>query len=60
MIAGDFLKSEETAWQATLDVNLRAVLVGAHVATQIMRKQRSGARAKGASAMHSRRTPWLL
>ena len=48
-VAGDFAKSEETAWQATLDINLRAVLVGAHVATQIMRKQQSKARAKGAS-----------
>ena len=48
--AGDFVKSEETAWQATLDINLRAVLVGAHVATQIMRKQESKTQRKGASA----------
>ena len=54
------MKSEETAWQATLDINLRAVLVGAHVATQIMRKQQSKARAKGASAALLGRSPCLL
>ena len=58
--AGDFVKSEETAWQATLEINLRAVLVGAHVATHIMRQQRSEAKAKGVSAAtHISRRPWL-
>ncbi|CAK0737375.1 hypothetical protein CVIRNUC_000902 [Coccomyxa viridis] len=47
MEKGDFVKSEETAWQTTLDINLRAVLVGAHLATQIMRKQGSKIQAKG-------------
>ena len=51
------MKSEETAWQATLDINLRAVLVGAHAAAHIMRKQRSDAEAKGASATLVGRLP---
>ncbi len=58
--AGDFVKSEETAWQTTLDINLRAVLVGAHLATQIMRKQGSKIQAKGASATLLGRSPCLL
>lgn len=39
--AGDFVESEGASWQATLDINLRAALVGTRLAAQAMIGQRT-------------------
>ena len=45
--AGDFVESDGASWQATLDINLRAALVGTRLATQAMRRQRSQSHCAG-------------
>ena len=45
--AGDFVESDGASWQATLDINLRAALVGTRLATQAMRRQRSHSQGSG-------------
>lgn len=39
--SGDFVESEGASWQATLDINLRAALVGTRLAAQTMIGQRT-------------------
>lgn len=39
--AEDFMDSEGSNWQATLDINLRSALVGTRLAAQAMTKQKS-------------------
>ncbi|CAL5218387.1 g58 [Coccomyxa viridis] len=37
----DFVDSKDSSWQATLDVNLRAALVGTRLAAQVMKSQKA-------------------
>ena len=39
--AADFMDSKDSSWQATLDINLRAALVGTRLAAQVMSSQKA-------------------
>ena len=49
----DFVDSTDSSWQATLDINLRACLVGTRLAAQIMKSQKAHGQGAG-------EYPWLL
>lgn len=45
--AADFVDSKDASWQATLDINLRAALVGTRLAAQVMSSQRTQGQGPG-------------